>query len=109
LVRVIIGAQCTGKPRPLQAFREYPAGEARPQITLCGRNSVQIHERSRRLDLDLLSRRLAAHGDVRSNAYLLRLRVPPYELTLFADGRAIIGGTTDPAIARSLYARYVGV
>jgi adenylyltransferase/sulfurtransferase len=102
------------RPRPdcrTCAAREFVhlAGEARPQITLCGRNSVQIHERSRRLDLELLSRRLAAHGEVRSNAYLLRLRVPPYELTLFADGRAIVSGTTDPAMARSLYARYVGV
>ena len=102
------------RPRPdcrTCAAREFVhlAGQARPHITLCGRNSVQIHERSRRLDLELLSRRLAAHGDVRSNAYLLRLRVPPYELTLFADGRAIISGTTDPATARSLYARYVGV
>lgn len=84
------------------------AGEARPQITLCGRNSVQIHERGRRLDLDLLGQRLSALGDVRHNPYLLRLRLPDYELTLFADGRAIIRGTTDPALARSLYARYVG-
>lgn len=84
------------------------AGKARPPITLCGRNSVQIHERGRRLDLDQLGRRLAAHGEVRHNDYLLRLRVPPYELTVFADGRAIIGGTTDPALARSLYARYLG-
>jgi len=84
------------------------AGKARPQVTMCGRNSVQIHERRRRLDLDELSRRLASQGDVRHNDYLLRLRVPPYELTLFADGRAIVGGTTDAATARSLYARYVG-
>jgi adenylyltransferase/sulfurtransferase len=84
------------------------AGEARPQVTLCGRNSVQIHERRRRLDLDQLRQRLAAHGEVRNNPYLLRLRVPPYEMTLFSDGRAIIHGTTDPATARNLYARYVG-
>ncbi|MFQ5695039.1 MAG: ThiF family adenylyltransferase [Terriglobia bacterium] len=86
----------------------YLAGEAQPQITLCGRNSVQIHEHRRRLDLDQLRERLAAHGEVRNNPYLLRLLAPPYELTLFADGRAIIRGTTDPAVARSLYARYVG-
>jgi len=84
------------------------AGQARPQVTLCGRNSVQIHERDRQLDLDCLRQRLAAHGEVRNNPYLLRLRLPQYELTLFADGRAIIRGTTDPALARSLYARYVG-
>ncbi len=86
----------------------YLAGEGQPQITLCGRNAVQISGRSRQLDLDRLGRRLATYGEVHQNPFLLRLRVPPYEVTLFSDGRAIIGGTTDPAIARSLYARYVG-
>jgi adenylyltransferase/sulfurtransferase len=86
----------------------YLAGEARPQITLCGRNSVQIHESGRRLDLDTLRQRLALHGEVRNNPYLLRLRLPEHELTLFADGRAIIRGTTDPARARAIYARFVG-
>ena len=32
----------------------------------------------------------------------------PYELTVFPDGRAIVKGTSDTGIARSLYARYVG-
>ncbi|MCI0402202.1 MAG: hypothetical protein L0212_01600 [Acidobacteria bacterium] len=86
----------------------YLDGKVQPQITLCGRNSVQIHERGRRLDLEQLRGRLATHGEVRNNAYLLRLRVPPYELTVFADGRAIIHGTTDPGLARGLYARYIG-
>lgn len=86
----------------------YLRGQAQPQVTLCGRNSVQIHERGRRLDLDALRERLAVHGPVRNNAYLLRLSVPPYELTVFADGRAIIAGTKDPGVARSLYARYIG-
>ncbi len=86
----------------------YLAGEARPHITLCGRNAVQIHESGRRFDLPRLRQRLAAHGEVRANPFLLRLRVPPYELTVFADGRAIIVGTTDPAVARSVYARFLG-
>lgn len=88
----------------------YLDGEAQPQITMCGRDSVQIHERSRKLDLAALNRRLASASteDVRSNDFLLRFRVPPYEMTVFADGRAIIKGTKDPAIARSLYARYLG-
>jgi molybdopterin/thiamine biosynthesis adenylyltransferase len=85
-------------------------GEAQPRITMCGRDSVQIHERSRRLDLAQLGERLAAStAEVRHNDFLLRFRVPPYEMTVFADGRAIIKGTKDPAVARSLYARYVGV
>jgi len=86
------------------------AGEAQPHITMCGRDSVQIHERSRRLDLGELGRRLAAASaaEVRNNDFLLRFRVPPYEMTVFADGRAIVKGTKDPAVARSLYARYLG-
>lgn len=88
----------------------YLAGEAQPHITMCGRDSVQIHERHRRLDLAELGRRLAsaAATEVRNNDFLLRFRVAPYELTVFADGRAIVKGTKDPAVARSLYARYVG-
>jgi adenylyltransferase/sulfurtransferase len=86
------------------------SGEAQPHITLCGRDSVQVHERHRRLDLGELGRRLAAAAasEVRNNDFLLRFRVAPYELTVFADGRAIIKGTKDPAVARSLYARYIG-
>jgi adenylyltransferase/sulfurtransferase len=86
------------------------AGEAQPHITLCGRDSVQIHERSRRLDLGDLGRRLAAAAatQIRHNDFLLQFRVPPYQMTVFADGRAIIKGTKDTAVARSLYARYIG-
>jgi molybdopterin-synthase adenylyltransferase len=87
----------------------YLEGTAQPHVTMCGRDSVQIHERRRRLDLAELRRRLtAAVGEVRNNDFLLRFRVPPYELTVFADGRAIVKGTRDPAVARSLYARYIG-
>jgi len=83
-------------------------GEGRPHISLCGRNSVQIHERTRPIDFEEISRRLAPHGEVQHNDFVLRFWRDPYELTLFPDGRAIIKGTTDTAIARSLYARYVG-
>lgn len=84
------------------------AGEGRPHITLCGRNSVQIHERQRPIDLAEMRQRLAPHGAVRSNDFVLRFTRDKLEMTLFPDGRAIIKGTTDPAVARSLYARYVG-
>ncbi len=88
----------------------YLDGAAQPEITMCGRDSVQIHERGRKLDLDDLARRLSngSPGTVRSNDFLLRFQVAPYEMTIFADGRAVIKGTTDPAVARSLYSRYVG-
>ncbi len=84
------------------------AGEGRPHITLCGRNSVQIHERQRPIDFVEMDRRLQPHGTVRHNDFVLKFWHDPYEMTLFPDGRAIIKGTTDTAVARSLYARYVG-
>jgi molybdopterin-synthase adenylyltransferase len=84
------------------------AGEGRPHITLCGRNSVQIHERQRPVDFAELSGRLQPHGVVRHNEFVLKFFREPYEMTLFPDGRAIIKGTTDTAVARSLYARFVG-
>ena len=84
------------------------AGEGRPHITLCGRNSVQIHERHRPLDFVELGDKLRPHGSVRHTDFILKFWREPYEMTLFPDGRAIIKGTTDTAVARSLYARYVG-
>ena len=87
----------------------YLDGDAQPHIAMCGRDSVQIHERNRSLDLATLKSRLSPTvSDVRHNEFLLRFRIPPYEMTVFSDGRAILKGTKDPAIARSLYARYIG-
>ena len=83
-------------------------GEGRPHITLCGRNSVQIHEHGRPVDFRELEERLQPHGTVRSNSMLLRFERGEHILTVFADGRAIIQGTTDVAVARTLYARYIG-
>jgi molybdopterin/thiamine biosynthesis adenylyltransferase len=81
----------------------------RAPISLCGRNAVQIHERARPLDLSDLAQRLGVLAPVRSNEFALRVTLDPYELMIFPDGRAIVKGTTDIGIARSLYARYVGV
>ena len=83
-------------------------GEGRPHITLCGRNSVQIHEHGRPVDFKELEAKLRPHGRVRSNSMLLRFELGEHSLTVFADGRAIIQGTTDVMAARTLYARYVG-
>ena len=103
----------TGHPRAGCAvcdLRDFRAlrGESRPHITLCGRNSVQIHEHGRPLDLRRLEERLRTLGDVRANGLLLRFTYPPYTLTVFPDGRALVQGTTDVGLARSLYARFVG-
>ncbi|HEX6880115.1 MAG TPA: ThiF family adenylyltransferase [Terriglobales bacterium] len=84
------------------------AGEARPHISMCGRNSVQIHERNRPISFAEMSTRLEPHGTVRFNEFVLKFWREPYEMTLFPDGRAIIKGTTDTGVARSLYARFIG-
>jgi adenylyltransferase/sulfurtransferase len=101
------------RPRPgCQACEQrdfvHLAGKRRPQITLCGRNSVQIHERNRPVDFVEMSSRLQPHGTVKHNDFVLKFWRDPYEMTLFPDGRAIIKGTNDTAVARSLYARFVG-
>jgi molybdopterin/thiamine biosynthesis adenylyltransferase len=93
----------------IQRQFSYLTGDAQPQVTMCGRNSVQIHERSRSLDLAALSARISSAVDsVRHNEFLLRFCLSPYEMTVFADGRAILKGSKDPAVARSLYARFIG-
>jgi adenylyltransferase/sulfurtransferase len=89
---------------------EFPYLEelARPAATLCGRNAVQIQERARPMDLGELKRRLEPLGQVRANEFALRFVLAPYEMTIFPDGRAIVKGTNDTAVARGLYAKYVG-
>lgn len=90
------------------------SGEMRPHITLCGRNSVQIHEHQRPIDLEQLRQRLSGLGEVRANGLMLRFQPGNGSgnsqpvLNIFPDGRALVQGTTDVATARSLYAKYVG-
>ena len=75
---------------------------------LCGRNAVQLTHAGVSLSLDELARQLEGVGQINRNQFLLRLKVEDYELTVFADGRAIIGGTDDAATARTVYAKYIG-
>jgi adenylyltransferase/sulfurtransferase len=77
--------------------------------TLCGRNAVQI-ARSGSLSVDFtsLARRLEPLGEVAFNDFLLRFRVEGYDITVFRDARSIVRGTADPAVARGIYARYIG-
>ncbi|WP_373563225.1 ThiF family adenylyltransferase [Tunturiibacter empetritectus] len=104
------------KPNPSctvcgQRLFPHLAGEGRPHITLCGRNSVQIHEHHRPVDFAAMRNRLASHADIhdlRFNQLLLRFQRGPHTFTLFPDGRALIQGTTDITLARSLYARFIG-
>ncbi|NOZ28275.1 MAG: thiazole biosynthesis adenylyltransferase ThiF [Chloroflexi bacterium] len=89
------------------AFLEAEAGTQ--SVTLCGRNAVQVSATGGSPpDLSQLARSLEKVGRVRVTPYLLRVQVDDYEFTIFPDGRAIIKGTDDPALARALYARYIG-
>jgi adenylyltransferase/sulfurtransferase len=77
--------------------------------TLCGQNSVQVRTQERtHIDLDALARRLGPISHLEQNRFLLRAGIDGYQLTVFSDGRAIINGTYDIGVAKSLYARYIG-
>ena len=84
--------------------------------TLCGRDAVQVSAPQRRgsvqanMDFSAIAAKLAgvATTPIRHNPYMLRVKIDQYEVTLFPDARAIIKGTSDPAKARSLYAKYFG-
>jgi len=97
---------------PACAKREFAwlsGDRASHSAVLCGRNAVQINPRTRAaISLDALAAKLATAGEVRRNAYLVRAAIDGYQLTVFADGRAIIGGTDDIAAARTVYAKFVG-
>ena len=60
------------------------------------------------MDLVALGARLAGLGTVRANEFALRFDDGEHEVTVFPDGRAIVRGTTDPGVARSVYSRYLG-
>lgn len=76
---------------------------------LCGRNAVQLSYPGRdKLDLAAMADKLQAVGRVSRNPFLLRLNVDDFIITLFPDGRAIIAGTDDVSVARTIYARYIG-
>jgi molybdopterin-synthase adenylyltransferase len=87
---------------------DYLDERRRVPVSLCGRNAVQLHEHTRALDLSELAVRLRPLGDVRVNEFALRLSLEKYQLTFFPDGRAIVKGTTDVGVARSVYARLIG-
>ena len=99
--------------------RLWLSGSQRAASTvLCGRNAVQITPpEPLRGTLSELAERLQNSGHITLNKFLLRLQLPEndsdlrettVELTIFPDGRAIIRGTSDPAVARTLYSRYIG-
>ncbi len=91
-------------------FEFLEAGARHAALTLCGRNAVHISSPGEvSLDLGEIAERLRPLGEVTLKEFLLIFRVNGYELNLFPDGHCIIKGTEDMALARSLYARYIGM
>jgi molybdopterin-synthase adenylyltransferase len=77
---------------------------------LCGRNAVQISGApGTKLSLEAMAEKLAAVGTVARNPFLVRATIGEFVITVFPDGRAIVGGTDDIATARAAYAKFVGV
>ncbi|PYR98213.1 MAG: thiamine biosynthesis protein ThiF [Acidobacteria bacterium] len=89
---------------------EYLNGTPLRTVTLCGRNAVQLIPGVKGdINFAELSKSIAAFGPVQFNDFLLKCSCPPYELTLFKDGRAIVKGTEETGLARSVYSKMVGL
>lgn len=79
-------------------------------VSLCGRQTIQVRPQMKlTVSLQDMAHRLSSFGSVRHNANLLRCDFGDVQFTLFADGRALFHGIEDETVARSLYARYVGM
>ncbi|WCK55731.1 ThiF family adenylyltransferase [Aneurinibacillus sp. Ricciae_BoGa-3] len=100
--------ECPACGRGLYEFLEH-TGEQEQVAALCGRNSVQITPAfDRQLNLDQLAETFAVLGKVERNKFLLRFKTGDYTLVVFPNGRTMVQGTGDPAVARTLYARFIG-
>ncbi len=90
---------------------QFLEGPRRTRVTsLCGQNAVQIwNPAAGGLRLRDLQERLAALGPVEGNEQMVRFSIGEQELVVFYDGRAVVRGTRDETLAKSLYAKYVGM
>ncbi|MEM9701099.1 MAG: hypothetical protein AAF907_01495, partial [Planctomycetota bacterium] len=89
-------------------------------VTLCGRGGVQLSAPSGGPTADLSAlaarwRRVSGVENVRENRFLAAVQTPPLEpggapgeVAVFADGRIIVTGVTDPARARQAASEWVG-
>ncbi|MFC2010829.1 ThiF family adenylyltransferase [Chloroflexota bacterium] len=89
---------------------EFLAGEFRARTTsLCGQNAVQVlNTKAGELSFEKLAARLKAVGKVTYNEFMMQFTTDSQEMIIFPDGRAIIKDTTDEALARGLYDKYIG-
>ena len=99
---------------PCCARGEFPFLDSAPAATateLCGRDAVQLPATGAGVDLPTVAAHLRSEGAVTLSPFLVRLDTPPpagRRVLVFRDGRVIVGGTRDPAEARSVRARLLG-
>jgi adenylyltransferase/sulfurtransferase len=101
---------CCGKRR--FEFLDSEGERGSHAASLCGRNAVQVSVRpTPEINLEELAGRLESAGatDMNQNEFLLKFELDGYDFTIFPDARAIIKGTEDQNLAKTLYARYIGV
>jgi molybdopterin-synthase adenylyltransferase len=107
--RIGTGSQRVDCPTCAHARYETLANASAGAAVLCGRDAIQISpSQPTRLNFSALAERLRRAGEVKFNEYLLRFKTGNFELTVFQDARSIIRGTDEIAVARSLYAKYIG-
>lgn len=109
-LRALSLAQRKDCPACVQGRRDFlEVARSEVLVALCGRNAMSLDPlREDTIPLEAIAARLRGIGKVREADGVLVAEVDPYVITLFSDGRAVIRGTDDPAVARSVYARYVG-
>jgi adenylyltransferase/sulfurtransferase len=108
--RMDIGKPSSSCPVCAGERYDYLNADALRAVTLCGRNAVQLIPSSKAdIDFTSISKAISTFGPVEFNEFLLQCSAPPYKLTLFRDGRAIVRGTEEASLARSLYSKMVGL
>lgn len=98
-------------PACAQGKRDFLSPEShQDSLVICGRNSVMLQNQHRgKISLDELGQMLRGKGhQCMADRFRLRVVLEGYEMILFADGRALINGTEDPAVAKRLYTGIMG-
>jgi adenylyltransferase/sulfurtransferase len=96
---------CCGK----RNFRYLQATERKLAVSLCGRNAVQIvPAKPLRDGLADLKKKLSRSGSARIVDGVLKFAAKGVDITVFPDGRTIVGGTTDLSKAKTIFSKYVG-
>ncbi len=92
-------------------LRLFLAGDRLPEASIvCGRNSVLVSSATAQPDLVELAQVLAAKGLVVTRTkFSLRVEAQEREVIVFADGRALINGTSDAHEARRVYQAILGL